>query len=285
GIYQRRKSRALAVGIHVPSTGVRDPILGLCPALEARISDLRGDNTAVAQFLAKAQAAAWHRARQPAKELIVRNRAMCVLEDTQFSVVRREELATRAQRRREANRERKRRMDRRRDAIAEAARKKREGPSLAEARTQQQSEDLTRRQRFFLTAVVAVNSAVEWRGFWKSRKWMLDKLAAAMSGGDGEKVTERVLSELEVSAIKVQRFIRKRHGRSFTGDTGAEGGVVGSESSNNKVRLLKKWIPKAAESWKRRRHVGVRVIFAFLKDAKLTQNILAIYRFRRRVIR
>lgn len=60
-------------------------------------------------------------------------------------------------------------------------------------RAQQQSEDLTRRQRFFLTAVVAVNSAVEWRGFWKSRKWMLDKLAAAMSGGDGEKVTERVL--------------------------------------------------------------------------------------------
>lgn len=36
-------------------SGVADSMLRLCPALEARISDLRRDNTAAAQFLDKAQ--------------------------------------------------------------------------------------------------------------------------------------------------------------------------------------------------------------------------------------
>lgn len=46
--------------------------------------------------------------------------------------VRREETAIRAQRKREANRERRRRLERRRLATAEATRIKHEGPSLAE---------------------------------------------------------------------------------------------------------------------------------------------------------
>ena len=36
-------------------SGVADSMLRLCPALEARISDLRRDNTAAAQFMSKAQ--------------------------------------------------------------------------------------------------------------------------------------------------------------------------------------------------------------------------------------
>ena len=45
---------------------------------------------------------------------------------------RREELSMKAQRRREANRERKGRMERRRSAAAEATRIKHEGPTMAQ---------------------------------------------------------------------------------------------------------------------------------------------------------
>ena len=50
-----RKSRGKGGGIPVPSGNVADSLLRLCPALEARISDLRRDNTAAARFLNKAQ--------------------------------------------------------------------------------------------------------------------------------------------------------------------------------------------------------------------------------------
>lgn len=41
------------------SAGVGDRTLGQCPTLEARISDLRGDNTAISKFLTKAQVIVW----------------------------------------------------------------------------------------------------------------------------------------------------------------------------------------------------------------------------------
>lgn len=87
------------------------------------------------------------------------------------------------------------------------------------------------------------------------------------------------LDEFELSAVNVQRFVRKRQGRTFGGSNLA----VGKRS--NKIRVLRRWIPKAVDRWKRRRLAAGLVVFEFLRDARLTQNIKAIYRFRRRVIR
>lgn len=55
-LYSRcsRKLRGRVEGCDALS-GVADSMLRLCPALEARILDLRRDNTAAAQFLSKAQ--------------------------------------------------------------------------------------------------------------------------------------------------------------------------------------------------------------------------------------
>lgn len=52
---QYRRSRERIRGVPVASVGAADPAIGHCLALEARISDLRRDNTAAAQFLIKAQ--------------------------------------------------------------------------------------------------------------------------------------------------------------------------------------------------------------------------------------
>lgn len=52
-----RKSRGKDSGIPKSSGQAADSLLRLCPALEARISDLRRDNTAAARFLNKAQVA------------------------------------------------------------------------------------------------------------------------------------------------------------------------------------------------------------------------------------
>lgn len=47
-------SRKQAGGVHALGN-IADPTLKLCPSLEARIADLRRDNTATAQFLTMAQ--------------------------------------------------------------------------------------------------------------------------------------------------------------------------------------------------------------------------------------
>lgn len=50
-----RKSRGRSTKMPSSSGNADDSLLRLCPALEARISDLRRDNTAAAHFLNKAQ--------------------------------------------------------------------------------------------------------------------------------------------------------------------------------------------------------------------------------------
>lgn len=90
----------------------------------------------------------------------------------------------------------------------------------------------------------------------------------------------------EVSVQRVQRFVRRRQGHSLSGLWTGGGGVVPVKGGGqNLIRRLKQWIPIAHARWKGRRREGGVVIYDFLKDARLTQNIKAIYRFRRKVIR
>lgn len=51
------------------------------------------------------------------------------------------------------------------------------------------------------------------------------------------------------------------------------------------IQCLKMWIPSAHARWKGRRRAGGIIIYDFLKDARLSQNLKAIYRFRRKVMR
>ncbi|CAM9780969.1 unnamed protein product [Ectocarpus fasciculatus] len=274
-----RKARGKSAAIPTSSGDFADSLLRLCPALEARISDLRRDNTAAARFLSKAQVTAWEKARRPVGALVSRNRAVCALEGAELSLLRREETATRAQRKREANRERRRRLERRRLATAEATRIKHEGPSLAEVRALEEAALLEKRRRFFMFAVVAIHSAIRWRNDWKERKWKMAKFAEALAGLTEEKESQDVF---EASVARVQRFIRRRQGV-----PGAAGGAAAANSSGrrNFIRCLKAWIPRAHGTWKRRRREGGVIIYDFLKDARLSQNIKAIYRFRRKVMR
>lgn len=77
---------------------------------------------------------------------------------------------------------------------------------------------------------------------------------------------------------RVQRFFRRRQG-------GGLGEVAGAGGKPSAIRCLKKWIPSAHTQWKRRRREGGIIIYDFLKDARLSQNLKAIYRFRRKVMR
>ncbi|CAM9835664.1 unnamed protein product, partial [Pylaiella littoralis] len=281
GAHKRRKSRGKDGGVPKSSGHVSDSMLRLCPALEARILDLRRDNTAAARFLSEAQAVAWHKARRPVGVLVSRNRAVCASEGAELSLLRREELAVRAQRRREANRERKILLERRRQKEAEAVRIKHEGPSLAELKALEQAILLERRQRFFLAAVVAINAAVRWRNDWKERKWKLAKIAEAFASHSEQKASE---DAFEASVERIQRFIRRRQGNVSRG-AGRGGAGVTRNRSPNVVRCLKVWIPTAHARWKRRRREGGVVIHHFLKDSKLSLYNKAIYRFRRKVVR
>eukprot|EP00903_Cladosiphon_okamuranus_P010123 g9586.t1 len=273
---RRRKSRGKDGGVP-KSTGhhATDSLLRLCPALEARISDLRRDNTAAARFLNKAQVAAWHKARRPAGVLVSRNRAVCALEGAELSLMRRDEMATRARCRREANLERKKRLERRRQKEAEATRIKHEGPSLAEVKAFEHAVLLEKRQRFFLATVAAITSVMRWRNEWKERKWKLAKFAEALASVSEEKASR---DAFEASVERVQRFFRRRQG-------GGLAEIADARGKPNAIRCLKKWIPSAHTRWKRRRREGGITICDFLKDARLSQNLKAIYRFRRKVMR
>eukprot|EP00752_Nemacystus_decipiens_P013072 g11561.t1 len=269
----RRKSRGKDGGVPKSFGHAADSLLRLCPALEARISDLRRDNTAAAHFLDKAQAAAWHKARRPVGELVSRNRAVCALEGAELSMMRREEMATRARCRREANRERKKRLERRRQKEAEATRIKHEGPSLAEVKAIEQAALLEKRQRLFLRVVVLISSATWWRNDWKERKWKLEKFAEALAT-----VEEKALEEaFEASVLRIQRFFRRRQGAGLAD-------VAGSVRKPTAIGCLKRWIPSAHNRWKRRRQEAGIIIYDFLKDARLSHNLKAIYRFRRKVM-
>ncbi|CAM9338027.1 unnamed protein product [Hapterophycus canaliculatus] len=260
-----------------------DSLLRLCPALEARIMDLRRDNTAAAYFLHNTQTVVWKKARAKPGVLVSHNRAVCAFEGVELSFLRRQETAARARRRRGANQERKRRIEMRRQAEAEAVRVKHEGPSLAELQAREQAAHLEKRQRFFMTVIVMINSAVVWRNGWKERMWKLAKIAEALVDVRTE---ETSLDNFEVCVERVQRFIRRRQGntsRATWVDRG--GGVTATSQRRNLVRRLKLWIPRAHARWKGRRRAAGIVIYDFLKDARLTQNIKAIYRFRRKVIR
>ncbi|CBJ29528.1 expressed unknown protein [Ectocarpus siliculosus] len=276
-----RKARGKSAAIPTSSGDFANSLLRLCPALEARISDLRRDNTAAARFLSKAQATASEKARRPVGALVSRNRAVCALEGAELSLLRREETATRAQRKREANRERRRRLERRRLATAEATRIKHEGPSLCEVRALEEAALLEKRQRFFMFAVVAIHSAIRWRNDWKERKWKMAKFAEALAGLAEQRQSEDVF---EASVARVQRFVRRRQGA--PGVAGGAAAAAGDRSGRrNFIRCLKAWIPRAHGTWKRRRREGGVIIYDFLKDARLSQNIKAIYRFRRKVMR
>jgi len=52
-------------------------------------------------------------------------------------------------------------------------------PRLGSQQALEQAVLLEKRQRFFLTAIVALNSAVRWRNDWKERKWELAKIGEA----------------------------------------------------------------------------------------------------------
>lgn len=51
--------------------------------------------------------------------------------------------------------------------------------------SREQANLVEQRQRFFIMAVVAVNSATRWRTLWKERKWKMERFAEAMGGGWG----------------------------------------------------------------------------------------------------
>ncbi|CAN0251812.1 unnamed protein product, partial [Ectocarpus sp. 8 AP-2014] len=247
-----RKARGKSAAIPTSSGDFADSLLRLCPALEARISDLRRDNTAAARFLSKAQASASKKARRPVGALVSRNRTVCALEGAELSLLRREETATRAQRKREANRERRRRLERRRLATAEATRIKHEGPSLWEVRALEEAALLEKRQRFFMFAVVAIHSAIRWRNDWKERKWKMAKFAEALADLTEQKQSEGVF---EASVARVQRFVRRRQGG--PGVAGGAAAAAGDRSGRrNFIRCLKAWIPRAHGTWKRRRREG-----------------------------
>ncbi|CAM9809814.1 unnamed protein product [Ectocarpus sp. 4 AP-2014] len=276
-----RKARGKSAAIPTSSGDFADSLLRLCPALEARISDLRRDNTAAARFLSKARATTSEKARRPVGALVSRNRAVCALEGAELSLLRREETATRAQRKQEANRKRRRRLERRRLVTAEATRIKHEGPSLAEVRALEEVALLEKRQRYFMFAVVAIHSAIRWRNDWKERKWKMAKFARALAGLTEQKQLEDVF---EASVARVQRFVRRRQGGPAV--AGGAAATAGDRSGRrNFIRCLKAWIPRAHGTWKRRRREGGVIIYDFLKDARLSQNIKAIYRFRRKVMR
>lgn len=76
----------------------------------------------------------------------------------------------------------------------------------------------------------------------------------------------------------MQRFFRRRQG-------GGVGELAGSSKRPSAIRCLKQWIPDAHTKWKRRRRESGVIVYDFLKDARLSQNIKAIYRFRRKVMR
>ncbi|CAM9871780.1 unnamed protein product, partial [Ectocarpus sp. 12 AP-2014] len=252
-----RKARGKSAAIPTSSGDLADSLLRLCPALEARISDLRRDNTAAARFLSKAQATASEKARRPVGALVSRNRAVCALEGAELSLLRREETATRAQRKREANRERRRRLERRRLATAEATRIKHAGPSLAEVRALEEAALLEKRQRFFMFAVVAIHSAIRWRNDWKERKWKMAKFAEALAGLTEQKKSQDVF---EASVARVQRFVRRRQGG--PGVAGGAAATAGDRSGRrNFIRCLKAWIPRAHGTWKRRRRDGGVIIY------------------------
>lgn len=78
--------------------------------------------------------------------------------------------------------------------------------------------------------------------------------------------------------MRIQRLFRRLQG-------GGLAGVAGAVRKPTAIGCLKKWIPSAHTRWKRRRHEGGIIIYDFLKDARLSQNIKAIYRFRRKVMR
>lgn len=82
----------------------------------------------------------------------------------------------------------------------------------------------------------------------------------------------------EASVKRVQRFVRRRQG-------GGLGDVAGSGRNPNVIRRLKRWLPPTHAEWKQRRREGGVIIFDFLKDARLSHNLKAIYKFRRKVVR
>lgn len=87
----------------------------------------------------------------------------------------------------------------------------------------------------------------------------------------------------EASVERVQRFVRRRQGRA-SGRVGGVGGGGGNSERPNVIQCLKRWIPSAHARWKGRRREGGIIIYDFLKDARLSQNLKAIYRFRRKVM-
>lgn len=89
---------------------------------------------------------------------------------------------------------------------------------------------------------------------------------------------------VQVSALRLQRFFRSLQGDNLPSGHGAAGLGVGKAKSN-KLRRLKHWIPRATEKWKTRRRERGKIIFEFLRDARLSKNLKAIYRFRRKVMR
>lgn len=60
-------------------------------------------------------------------------------------------------------------------------------PPATTQKALEQAVLLKKRQRFFLAAVAAANSALRWRNDWKERMWKLAKFAEALAGVGEEK--------------------------------------------------------------------------------------------------
>ena len=92
------------------------------------------------------------------------------------------------------------------------------------------------------------------------------------------------LDKYEASVLRVQRVVRRRQAHP-RGDGHGAAGFRSEGGAIRRLRSLKKWVPIVVKKWKHRRLEGANLVQTFLRDARLTQNIKAIYRFRKKVIR
>lgn len=88
----------------------------------------------------------------------------------------------------------------------------------------------------------------------------------------------------EARVVRLQRFVRRRIAHERSDGHGPAGFRVDA-ARTNQLRRLKRWVPRAVKRWKQCKDESGKIVNIFLRDARLTQNIKAIYRFRRKVIR
>lgn len=66
---------------------------------------------------------------------------------------------------------------------------------------------LEKRQRFFLTVVAAINSAIRWRNNWKERKWKLAKFAEALASVEEKARQSHAASWWSTTPLRLPSFL------------------------------------------------------------------------------